>query len=210
MKNNTTIVKATLNITTLDQVQLSQVIEQLKDMSDSSLQICHNNYCIKIGYEDIIYDNDEYEINSNFDSVFDVLRNLQHYNLSDDYFYFHNGNLISFSYLTSEDSPITFSELAQWIIDNDLFNDYDITVTTIDDSYNAVLDYINDIDSVASIQALLGYLDIDIIYTNEWLKLSKNNTIDKYIENYINIVIGQFIDKDDNDQLEGLLEYFNY
>lgn len=103
----------TSNTTTLASNQLSQVIEQLKDMSDSSLQICHNNYCIEIGYEDIIYDNDEYNINEQFDTPFDVLRNIQSYNLSDNYFYFHNGNLVSFNYLTSDDSPITFSEIGR-------------------------------------------------------------------------------------------------
>ena len=69
-------------------VQLSQVIEQLKEMSDSSLQVCHNNYCSSLGYEDEIYDNDEYNINEHFNTPFDALLALEHYNLSDDYFYF--------------------------------------------------------------------------------------------------------------------------
>lgn len=134
----------TLNVTTLAQVQLSQVIEKLKDMSDSSLQICHNNYCVEIGYEDIIYDNDEYNVNNQFDTPFDVLRNIQSYNLSDNYFYFHNGNLISFNYLTGDDSPITFSELSQWIVDNELFDDYNIEVTTLDDMLTSIEDNISD------------------------------------------------------------------
>ena len=39
----------------------ANVINQLKDLSDSSLQVCHNNYCNELGYEDNIYDNDELE-----------------------------------------------------------------------------------------------------------------------------------------------------
>lgn len=195
-------------MTTSNNVLLNQVIGQLKEINEPTLMQAHNDYCQTLGYEDELFYNDEYEINSNFDSAFDVLRNLQHYNLSDDYFYFHNGNLISFSYLTSENSPITFSELAQWIIDNESYNDYNINVMTLDDKYNAVLDHINDIDSVASIQSLLSYLNIDFIYTDEWLKLNKNNTVDNYIEKYVNLVIAKFLDKDDNDQLEGLLQYF--
>ena len=194
---------------TLESVQLNQAIEQLKEMSDSSLQVCHNNYCIELCYEDEIYDNDEYNINEHFNTPFEALSALEHYNLSDDYFYFHNGNLISFNYLTGEDSPITFSELAQWLIDEDKLAEYDITVVTLDDKYNIVLDHINDIDSVSSIQPLLSYLAVEFIYTKEWLSLSENNTIDNYIEKYINVIIAHFVDKKDNDQLDDLLDYFN-
>ena len=124
--------------------QLSQVIEQLKEMSDSGLQVCHNNYCSSLGYEDEVFDNDEYSINEHFNTPFEVLLSVQHYNLSDDYFYFHNGNLISFNYLTEEDSPITFSELAQWLIDEDKLSDYDITVMTLDDMLASIEDNISD------------------------------------------------------------------
>lgn len=158
MKNNTV---------TLAQVQLKQVIEQLKDMSDSSLQICHNNYCIEIGYEDIIYDNDDYNINEMFITPFDVLRNIEHYNLSDNYFYLHNGNLISFGYLTGEDSPITFSELAQWIVDNDLYNEYDIKVTTLDDMLASIEDNITDDENMLS--KLVNDLGVDINLNSEYV-----------------------------------------
>ena len=125
-------------------IQLNQVIEQLKEMSDSSLQVCHNNYCIELGYEDEVFDNDEYNINEHFNTPFDALLALEHYNLSDDYFYFHNGNLISFNYLTGEDSPITFSELAQWLINEDKLSEYDITVITLDDMLASIEDNISD------------------------------------------------------------------
>ena len=109
-------------------LQISQVIEQLKEMSDSSLQACHNDYCNSLGYEDEISNNDKYNIDEHFSTPFEVLLSIQHYNLSDDYFYFHNGNLISFNYLTGEDSPITFSELAEWLINEDKLADYDINL----------------------------------------------------------------------------------
>ena len=141
-------------------VQLSQVIEQLKEMSDSSLQVCHNNYCSSLGYEDEIYDNDEYNINEHFNTPFDALLALEHYNLSDDYFYFHNGNLISFNYLSSEDNPITFSELAQWLISEDKLADYDITVTTLDDMLASIEDNISD-DSVM-LNKLAEHLAVEV------------------------------------------------
>lgn len=141
-------------------IQLNQAIEQLKEMSDSDLQVCHNNYCIELCYEDEIYDNDEYNINEHFNTPFDALLALKHYNLSDDYFYFHNGNLISFNYLTGEDSPITFSELAQWLISEDKLADYDITVTTLDDMLTSIEDNISD-DNVM-LSKLGNFLMVDL------------------------------------------------
>lgn len=192
----------------LDSIQLNQVIEQLKEMSDSDLQVCHNNYCIELCYEDEVYDNDEYNINEHFNTPFDVLLALEHYNLSDDYFYFHNGNLISFNYLTGEDSPITFSDLAQWLINEDKLSDYDIEVVTIDDMLASIEDNINDIDSVGNIIRLLNYLDIDYLSLTEWLTNDRND-IDSYIQNYIDFIIDIISSDMDYDTLVNLCDYFN-
>lgn len=142
-------------------IQLNQVIEQLKEMSDSDLQVCHNNYCIELCYEDEIYDNDEYNINEHFNTPFDALSALEHYNLSDNYFYFHNGNLISFNYLTGEDSPITFSELAQWLISEDKLSEYDISVVTLDDMLASIEDNIT--DDEALLNTVCQYLHMNHI-----------------------------------------------
>lgn len=163
---------------------LAQTIKQLKALSDSSLQICHNNYCSDLSYEDIIYDNDEYTVNEQFDTPFDVLRNIQHYNLSDDYFYFHNGNLVSFNYLTGDDSPITFSELAQWVIDNDLFSEYDINVITLDDMRASIEDNINDASLL--LYKLIDYLGNNILKTSEY---AINDVISDYDYNQLNDII---------------------
>ena len=142
-------------------IQLNQAIEQLKEMSDSNLQVCHNNYCIELCYEDEVFDNDEYNINEHFNTPFDALLAIKHYNLSDDYFYFHNGNLISFNYLTGEDSPITFSELAQWLINEDKLAEYDITVTTLDDML-ASIEY-NITDDEMLLNTVCKYLHLNHI-----------------------------------------------
>lgn len=175
------------NTTTLAQVQLSQVTEQLKDMSDSSLQICHNNYCIETGYEDIIYENDEYNINEQFDTPFDVLRNIQSYNLSDNYFYFHNGNLVSFNYLTGDDSPITFSELAQWIVDNELYNVFDIEVTTLDDMLASIEDNINDDENMLS--KLVCLLGLSVMLDDDYKISESLGTIKDYSYNDLYYII---------------------
>lgn len=172
----------------LASIQLNQAIEQLKEINEPTLMQAHNDYCQTLGYEDEVFYNDEYEINSNFTTAFDALRNLQHYNLSDDYFYFHNGNLISFSYLTSEQSPITFSELAQWIINEDKLSEYDISVTTLDDIYNCILDNLEDSSSLDNIIDVINLLELakkDFDYVNESPAEYENSLINEimlYIE----------------------------
>ena len=168
-------------------IQLQQVIEQLKEMCDSSLQVCHNNYCIELCYEDEIYDNDEYNINDHFSTPFKALLALEHYNLSDDYFYFRNGNLISFNYLTSEDSPITFSELAQWLVNEDKLADYDITVTTLDDMLDSIEDNINDDKQL--LNKLICYLGLSIMLDDNYKISDSINELREKDYNQLNDII---------------------
>lgn len=177
----------------LASIQLNQAIEQLKEMNEPTLMQAHNDYCQTLGYEDEVFYNDEYEINSNFTSAFDVLNNLQHYNLSDDYFYFHNGNLISFSYLTSEQSPITFSELAQWLINEDKLLDYDISVTTLEDMLASIEDNITDDENL--LYKLCDYLNI---------KYNLSNDVENLTSDCMDIV-----DDCDYDKLNDIITHLN-
>lgn len=185
-------------MTTSNNTLLTQVINELKQLSDSSLQIAHNNYCDAIGYEDVIYDNDEYNINEIFITPFDALRSIEHYNLADDYFYLHNGNLVSFNYLTGDDRPITFSELAQWIVGNDLFNDYGIEVTTLDDMLASIEDNITDDED--KLVLMFDYLGESVspedlvladknLYYNEYLIALCTDKISDYDYNQLNDII---------------------
>ena len=196
---------------TLAAVQLNQVIEQLNSLADWQLINIYTDYADENRYADI-HDLTQDTINDLFESPWDAITKSNHdgFNENDSYFVFNGYGLMStFTSLDSDNSPIDIEELAEWLISEDKLADYDITVTTLDDKYNIILDHINDIDSVSSIQSLLSYLSVDFIYTNEWLSLSENNTIDNYIEKYINAIVVHFIDKKDNDQLDDLLEYFN-
>lgn len=195
----------------LSAVQLYQVIEVITDMDNDDTISLYNDYADSNGYE-LIFNNDEYTINDLFSSSYDAIRqtNNKDYKDYESYFTFNGyGHAISFDYRLSDNSPIDIEELAQWLISEDKLAGYDIEVITLDDKYNTVLDHINDIDSVASIQPLLSYLNVEFMYTSEWLSLSKNNTIDNYIERYIDAIIAHFIDKKDSEQLDDLLDYFN-
>lgn len=148
MKNNTTIVKATLlnNTATLASNQLSQVIEQISEMSNDDTISLYNDMADSNGY-DRIYDNDEYTLNELFMTPYDAIRqtNNKDYNDNDNYFTFNGyGHAISFDYRLQDNSPIDIEELAQWIIDNELYNEYDIEVTTLDDMLASIEDNITD------------------------------------------------------------------
>lgn len=130
---------------TLADLQLSQVIEQLKQ-DDSSLLQAYSEYSSENGY-DSVYDNDEDSINMMFDNTHDALRAAFYgdYNPAHAYFTFNGyGNLQSFEYLDSNSSPIDISELAEWLINEDKLSDYDISVTTLDDMLASIEDNIND------------------------------------------------------------------
>ena len=153
----------TLNTATLPQVQISQVIEQLKQ-DDSTLLQAYSEYASNNGY-DSVYDNDDDSINMMFTDSHDALRAAFYgdYNPSHAYFTFNGyGNLQSFEYLISDNSPIDIEELSQWIVDNDLFNDYNIEVTTLDDMYSTILDNLEDTSSLDDIVSVAEYLGLTV------------------------------------------------
>ena len=149
------------NTTTLAQVQLQQVIKQLKQ-DDSTLLQAYSEYASNNGY-DSVYDNDDESINMMFTDSHEALRAAFYgdYNPSHAYFTFNGyGNLQSFEYLDSENSPIDIEELAQWIVNNELFNEYDIKVTTLDDMLASVEDNIDDDENM--LHRLSDYLNVDL------------------------------------------------
>lgn len=153
----------TLNITTLAQVQISQVIEQLKQ-DDSTLLQAYSEYAADNNY-DSVFNNDYESINMMCTDSYDAIRSAFYgdYNPSHAYFTFNGyGNLQSFEYLDSDNSPIDIEELAQWVVDNELFNDYDIDVTTLDDMYNAILDNLEDASSLDDIIDVAEYLGLTV------------------------------------------------
>ena len=149
----------TLAATQLTQVQLQEVIEQLKK-DDSILMQAYCEYSAANGYESV-YDNDEDSINMMFENAHDALRATFYgdYNPAHAYLTFDgSGNLQSFEYLDSDSSPIDVSELAQWLISEDKLADYDITVTTLDDMLASIEDNITDDEN--ALYKLCDYLSI--------------------------------------------------
>ena len=145
--------------TDLAAVQLNQVIEQLKQ-DNSLLMQAYCEYSAENSYNSV-YDNDEHTINDLYSNPYDALRAASYgdYNPNHDYFTFNGyGNLQSFEYLDSDNSPIDISELAQWLIDEDKLSEYDITVTTLDDMLASIEDNITDDSNM--LYRLCDYLSI--------------------------------------------------
>ena len=144
---------------TLADIQLNQVIEQLKE-DDSLLMQAYCDYSAE-NCCNSVYDNDDDSINMLFPNASDAIRSafFGDYNHSHAYFAFNGyGNLQSFEYLDSDSSPIDISELAQWLIDEDKLAGYDITVTTLDDMLASIEDNIT--DDVNMLYKLCDYLAI--------------------------------------------------
>lgn len=164
-------------------IQLNQVIEQLEEMGNSDLQVCFNEYCISVGYEDTIVYNVEHSINAVFKNAWDILSNIEHYNKSDDYFYLRNGKIVSFNYLIDDNSPIDVSELAQWLISEDRLAEYDITVTTLEDMLTSIEDNINDDEML--LNTVCKYLHLNHITLGDGYSFDeKINVVMEFINSF--------------------------
>lgn len=136
----------TLNIATLAKVQLNQVIEHLSELDNDDTIDIYNEYADDISCERI-YHNDEMTLNEVFSTPYDAIKQTNNFLYKDHekYFTFNGyGHAISFDYRLCENSPIDIEELAQWIVDNELYNDFDIEVTTLDDILASIEDNITD------------------------------------------------------------------
>ena len=165
------------NSNTLNTTLLNQVISELKQTDTNQVVTIYNDYADQNSYEHI-YDNDELTLDDIFTSHFDAIRSAFYgdYNPSHAYFTFNGyGNLQSFEYLDDDNSPIDIEELAQWIVDNELFNDYDIEVTILDDMLASIEDNITDDEDM--LKVAINYLGISTMTDegaknmtyNEWL-----------------------------------------
>lgn len=144
---------------------LNQVIEQLKETDFDDLIVIHNNYADENSYENI-YHNDEMTINDIFTSPYDAIRktNNDGYNDNDNYFTFNGyGYMSSFSSLSHDNCPIDIDDLAQWIIDNESYDNYNLDITlpaNDDDKHNAIMDNLEDSSSLDDIIKVLDHLNL--------------------------------------------------
>lgn len=181
------------NTVTLAQVQLKQVIEQLKQLSTDELVNVYMDYAEQNSYERI-YNLDESTIDELYSSPWQALYDSNHKDFNDrDYFFTYNGNghMVSFSNEDDDNCPIDIEELSQWIVDNDLYNEYDLEVTTLDDMLASIEDNINDDENL--LYRMCDCLDIEHDDSSDDKDLIKDCMLDVSSYNY--------------NKLKGLMEY---
>ena len=167
-------------------IQLQQVIEQLTDLAEYELIAIHNDYCESNNdsYNHII-DNDDEAIDRMFISPSEAMRaaSFGDYNHSHNYFILDGyGNLVSFNYVSDDNSPIDIEELAQWLISEDKLVDYDITVTTLEDILASIEDNISDDEELLKIA--INYLGISTM-------IKGNDKVTDYNQYLINSVMDE-------------------
>lgn len=196
----------TLNTTTLVSVQLNQVIEQLEQLLFCDLVMTYNDYA-SANYFELIHDNDEENINTLFDTPYDTVQAVVYgkYNPNDDYVMLDGyANAVSFSYqlIQDENCPIDIEELAQWIVDNELFDEYNIEVTTLDDMLASIEDNITDDENMLS--KLVSYLNLSVYSEDE--VLDDGNDWDEYrIEQCMDWINTSY----DYNQLNNIITHLN-
>ena len=147
-------------MTTSNTTLQAQVINQLEGMQDTAIINIYQAYADENRYKDI-HDLSQDTINDLFESAWDAVAKSNHkgFNDNDSYFVFNGyGLMSSFNYLTDDNCPIDISELAQWIIDNESYSEYDIEVITSDDMIASIEDNINDDENMLA--KLADYLTV--------------------------------------------------
>lgn len=180
----------TSNTTLLSQANLkSQVIEQLENKLFCDLVMDYNDMADAYNYE-MIYNNDEQTLNDYFTNPYDAIRQTNHegYNDNDDYFIVNGyGHLNSFSYsLDASGCPIDTSELAQWIIDNDSYDEYDIEVMTINDILASIEDNITDDENMLNEAVLL--ISPPLKHRKITLSCNRDSYIEYKVEKVMNFI----------------------
>ena len=161
-------------------IQLNQVIEQLEQYDTEAMVNIYNQYADAMRYERI-NDNDEHTINELYSSPYDALlaASYGNYNPNHDSFTFDGyNNLSSFNFTDDDNSPIDISELAEWINNNELYNNFDITVTTLEDMLASIQDNISDAENMLS--KLADYLG-QSLHTEQLEQLKTNDGYYDYL-----------------------------
>ena len=183
-------------------LQLNQVIEQLEQYNTEAMVSIYNQYADAMRYERI-NDNDGHTINDLYSSPYDALlaASYGNYNPNHDYFTFDGyNNLSSFNFTDDDNSPIDISELAEWINNNELYNNFDITVTTLEDMLASIQDNISDAENMLS--KLADYLG-QSLHTEQLEQLKTN-------DDYYDYLVSHFMNELDDYSYSDLNDLINY
>ncbi len=107
---------------------LQPIIDKINQMDTSELVQLNNTYCVECNMSDSeIYDNDEEFFENYFPKSYDAIQRTFYgnYSFSDEYVKFNGqGNLVSLSYLETDDLPENVETIAEYIYENQNAFDY--------------------------------------------------------------------------------------
>jgi hypothetical protein len=124
-------------ITMTDEKLKEMLINQMDEMDEEDVLYIWNDYAYDCRPDDVIYENDEDVLNELFSRPSDAIRAIYYgdYTFNDPYFYFNGyANIQSvYSLISDTNSIVSLSELADWLIEDERYENYDFEIDDDDD-----------------------------------------------------------------------------
>lgn len=119
-----------------DEKLKEMLINQMYEMDEDDVMYIWNDYAYDCRPDDVIYENNEDVLNELFSRPSDAISAIYFgdYTFNDPYFYFNGyANIQSvYSLIRDKNSIVYLSELADWLIEDERYENYDFEID-IDD-----------------------------------------------------------------------------
>lgn len=119
-----------------DEKLKEMLINQMYEMDEDEIMYLWNDYTYDCRPDDVIYENSEDVLNELFSRPSDAIHAIYFgdYTFNDPYFYFNGyANIQSvYSLVHDKNSIVYFDELADWLIEDERYENYDFEID-IDD-----------------------------------------------------------------------------
>lgn len=120
-----------------DEKLKEMLINQMNEMDEEDVLYIWNDYAYDCRPDDVIYENEEDVLNDLFSRPSDAIRAINYgdYHFNDPWFYFNGyGNIQSvYSLIDDENSIVCLDELAEWLIEDERYENYDFEIDDDDD-----------------------------------------------------------------------------
>lgn len=120
-----------------DEKLKEMLINQMYEMGEDDVMYIWNDYAYDCRPDDVIYENNEDVLNELFSRPSDAIHAIYFgdYTFNDPYFYFNGyANIQSvYSLIRDKNSIVYLSELADWLIEDERYENYDFEIDVDDD-----------------------------------------------------------------------------
>lgn len=120
-----------------DEKLKEMLINQMYEMDEDEIMYLWNDYAYDCRPDDVIYENNEDVLNELFSRPSDAIHAIYFgdYTFNDPYFYFNGyANIQSvYSLIRDKNSIVYLSELADWLIEDERYENYDFEIDDDDE-----------------------------------------------------------------------------